>query len=236
MGRVAELPKHSDLMWPTLRALRDLGGSGSIHELDDRVATDLKLTEEQLEVLHKDGPQTVFAKQCGWARTYLRKIGAVNNSARGVWAITEVGRRIGSAEDMQAVVRGSGKGDRRKSRDGIGWRETAGESQEEAPTEDSWKANLLDILREMKPTAFERLCQRLLREYGFTRVKVTGRSGDGGIDGTGVLRVNLLSFHRQLPVQAILGTGGAEQPTCFSRRLGWSRRQGPLYHDGQVHK
>ncbi len=46
----------------------------------------------------------------------------------------------------------------------------------------------------MPPATFERLCQRLLREAGFTKVEVTGQSGDGGIDGKGVLRVNLLSF------------------------------------------
>ena len=47
----------------------------------------------------------------------------------------------------------------------------------------------------MPPDSFERLCQRILRESGFTKVEVTGRSGDGGIDGAGVLRMNLVSFH-----------------------------------------
>ena len=136
----------------------------------------------------------------------------MNNSARGVWAITEEGRRIGSAEDMQAIVRGSRKGDRRQSRDELGWRETAAESQEEAPTEDSWKASLLDILREMEPPAFKRLCQRLLREYGFDQVKVTGRSGDGGIDGTGVLRVNLLSFYVNYQCKRYSGSVGPGEP------------------------
>ena len=208
-------------MWSTLRALEDFGGSASIHELDDRVATDLKLTEEQLNVLHRDGPQTVFANQCGWARTYLRKIGAVDNSARGVWAITEAGRRIGSAEDMHASYSpGSRKGDRPRSRDGLGWRETAGESQEEAPTEDSWKASLLGILREMEPTAFERLCQRLLREYGFDQVKVTGRSGDGGIDGTGVLRgKNLLSVRVNYQCKRYSGSVGPNSLRDFRGAL-----------------
>jgi restriction system protein len=51
------------------------------------------------------------------------------------------------------------------------------------------------VLRALPPDAFERLAQRILREAGFIKVEVTGRSGDGGIDGIGVLRVNLLSFH-----------------------------------------
>jgi len=44
-------------------------------------------------------------------------------------------------------------------------------------------------------SAFERFCQRLLRESGFQEVSITGRSGDGGIDGIGILQVNaLVSF------------------------------------------
>ncbi len=208
MGRSDNLPKRADLMWPTLQALKDLGGSASIHELDDRVATDLKLTEEQLDVPHRDGPKTAFAYECGWARTHLRKIGAVNNSARGVWAITEIGRQLGSEEDMQPSAREFRKDDRRNSRNRQGVHETADGPPEETATEESWKASLLGILREMEPAAFERLCQRLLREYGFTRVEVTGRSGDGGIDGTGVLRVNLLSFHVNYQCKRYSGSVG----------------------------
>jgi restriction system protein len=63
------------------------------------------------------------------------------------------------------------------------------------PLEPHWKDKLLGVLRNLQPEAFERLAQRVLREAGFIKVEVTGRSGDGGIDGIGVLRVNLLSFH-----------------------------------------
>ena len=60
---------------------------------------------------------------------------------------------------------------------------------------EDWKEQFLDALLELPPDAFERLAQRLLREAGFASVLVTGRSGDGGIDGTGTLVVeNLLSF------------------------------------------
>jgi restriction system protein len=62
-------------------------------------------------------------------------------------------------------------------------------------TEIFWKESLIDAVLAMTPSAFERLCQRVLRESGFTKVEVTGRSGDGGIDGIGVLRVQLVSFH-----------------------------------------
>src|SRR3546814_10321340 len=60
---------------------------------------------------------------------------------------------------------------------------------------EDWQDTLLSVLRRMDPAAFERLAQRLLRESGFVQVEVTGRSGDGGIDGTGILRLSLMSFH-----------------------------------------
>jgi restriction system protein len=76
-------------------------------------------------------------------------------------------------------------------------------SQDEVPEDEdvaaddlSWQDKLLSVLTEMTPDAFERLSQRLLREAGFKHVEVTGRSGDGGIDGHGVVKLQgLLSFH-----------------------------------------
>lgn len=47
-------------------------------------------------------------------------------------------------------------------------------------------------MRNLSPIGFEHLCQRLLRESGFQQVEITGRSGDGGIDGKGILQINLL--------------------------------------------
>ncbi|MFZ3353618.1 MAG: restriction endonuclease [Xanthobacteraceae bacterium] len=72
----------------------------------------------------------------------------------------------------------------------------SGDDEEEEEIEEAltWKERLLEALLAIEPSAFERLCQRILRESGFVKVEVTGRSGDGGIDGTGVLRLNLLSF------------------------------------------
>ena len=191
MAGNTDMPSQVDLMWPTLRALEELGGSASIHELHDRVAADLELDDAILDVIHGTGPQTEFAYRCAWARTRLRHIGTVDNSARGVWSITETGRKIESAEETRK------RAWRQQKKYANRERRTERQSQETDASSngDSWQAALLGILREMKPAAFERLCQRLLREHGFTRVEVTGRSGDGGIDGTGVLRVNLLSFH-----------------------------------------
>lgn len=55
---------------------------------------------------------------------------------------------------------------------------------------------LLNILKALPPSGFERICQRLLRESGFQQVVVTGKSGDGGIDGHGILQINpVVSFN-----------------------------------------
>jgi restriction system protein len=72
-----------------------------------------------------------------------------------------------------------------------------------------WQDRLLECLLKMKPAAFERLCQRILKESGFIKVDVTGRSGDGGIDGIGVLRLNLLSFHVFFQCRRWKGSVGA---------------------------
>ncbi len=73
------------------------------------------------------------------------------------------------------------------------------EAEEEYDSKDvekTWRDELLETLLEMQPDAFERLVQRMLRESGFIQVQVTGRSGDSGIDGNGIMRLGgLLSFH-----------------------------------------
>ena len=235
MRQTAGMPTQVDLMWPTLRALEGLGGSASVHELDDRVSTNLDLTDGLLDLPHGDGPQTEFAYRLGWARTRLRRIGAVDNSARGVWTITAAGRRLGSADDVRERVRRQ----QQEYRGGLRRRREEPDSAEDADRateEESWQAALLEILREMKPDAFERLCQRLLREHGFTRVEVTGRSGDGGIDGTGVLRVNLLSFHVSYQCKRYAGTVGPGSIRDFRGALAGRADKGLFITTGRFTK
>ncbi|MEO7854755.1 MAG: restriction endonuclease, partial [Rubrivivax sp.] len=62
--------------------------------------------------------------------------------------------------------------------------------------QDSTLEVFLRVVRRMSAKGFEHLCMRLLREAGFERVQVTGRSNDGGVDGAGVLQINeLVSFN-----------------------------------------
>jgi restriction system protein len=76
----APVPDYSQLLWPTIEAVRALGGSGSIDEIVEAVLQREHFTEEQQQVLHGDGPQTEIEYRLAWARTYLKYMGLLINS------------------------------------------------------------------------------------------------------------------------------------------------------------
>lgn len=206
------IPTYKDLLWPTLKALEFRGGSASIQELVEQIAIDLKLPDRILDIVHNDGPRTEVEYRSAWARTHLRIIGAVDNTSRGIWTITEKGRDVQSEEQVRKLVQEE-RGKRRKEKKNI-VDDVETESDGEGVERD-WRIPVLEILRKMKPDAFERLCQRILRESGFAKVEVTGRSGDGGIDGAGVLRVNLISFHVRFQCKRYAGSVRAPEIRDF---------------------
>lgn len=192
-GNVAKIPQVEDLLWSTLVAIRDLGGSATIRELDEKVVQQGRFGEDVQSLPHgDDGRQTELEYRLAWARTYLRGIGAITNSSRGVWSVTERGRTMSSPEVAAAakVWKAKAAAARRKKLDTVD-RDSTQPSEEPLL---SWKDELLSHLLKLEPSAFERLAQRLLREAGFLNVTVTGRTGDGGIDGVGVYRLSLVSF------------------------------------------
>ena len=188
----SNVPTFDSLMNPVLKALKELGGSGTIHEIDAKAAEIARLTDEQLEVLHNPdrGSQTEVEYRLAWTRTYLKKYGLLENSSRGVWALTPEGRQTNRV-NPKAVVQFVRDQDRKARAAAV-----EEEDIEEADSEVTWRDELIEILLDMDASAFERLVQRMLRESGFVQVEVTGRSGDGGIDGKGIMRLGgLLSFH-----------------------------------------
>lgn len=188
MSGSAGVPQYHEMLWPTVVALRDLGGSGSISEIDQTVVTNQQFTDEQQAILHGDGPRSEIGYRLHWARTYLKGMGLANNSQRGVWSLTEAGRTVTpeQIEPLRAAYIKASRGTR-KSRKKSG-------DEEQPDGEEQWRDTLLDVLLAMTPDAFERLCKRLLREAGFSSLTVTGKSGDEGIDGVGVYRMSLVSF------------------------------------------
>jgi restriction system protein len=187
MATKSDLPSFDKYFPPAVESLKKRGGSATIEELEEDVAEFLKLSDEVLAVPHKGGSSSQFQYELAWARTYLKKAGIAENSERGVWSLTEVGEKI-PTEDLKLIPKKVRSAQKAKDQD-------AELPLDEVDQEPNWQEITLTAIAGIKPDAFERLCQRILRESGFTRVEVTGRSGDGGIDGLGVLRVNLLSFH-----------------------------------------
>lgn len=184
--------RHLNLFNPLLKALHNLNGSGTLSEIEEEVARLMNLNDEELADIHR-GNKTKFSYRLAWARTYLKWYGLLENSSRGVWSLTSDGFKTDTVNEIEvnekakSLFVGKVKGIET---------ELADEAVErEISTETNWQEELLDILQTITPDKFERLCQRMLRELGFINVQVTGKSGDGGIDGKGVLRLaGVLSF------------------------------------------
>lgn len=205
------IPTFDQMMNPLLQALEDLGGSGTIEELDNKVAEIMDLSDQQLEVVHNPdrGGQSEVSYRLAWTRTYLKKYGLLENSSRGVWALTAEGRKVSQVNPHE--VKRRVREEFEKSRD-----EKEEEVVEEDNTQPVWRDELLATLQDMDPAAFERLAQRLLRESGFIQVEVLGKSGDGGIDGKGILRLGgLLGFHVYFQCKRYTGSVGSAHVRDF---------------------
>jgi len=194
---MTKVPTFDQLMNPLITALRDLGGSGSIDEIYERVIQNLQLSEDVLSVLHdpEANNQTEVHYRLAWARTYLKKFGVVTNSSRGVWSLSKPDLTSIDPKNVVKTVRENDKkGKQAKTDPGTPPPVDEAEAPDEAQT---WRTKLYHILtKRIDPSSFERLIQRLLRESGFVQVEVTSRTGDGGIDGKGIARIHgFMSFH-----------------------------------------
>ena len=197
----ADVPQYSEMLWPALQAVAELGGSASISEIVETVIRRERFTDSQQAVLHNNGPETEIGYRLAWARTYLKGMGLLTNSARGVWALTDEGTGLltdpsANGEQQRERVRdlwASHLAELRRARRAKSEAEPDEPDITEATDGLSWKEQLLNQLMGMAPAAFERLAQRLLREADFDSVNVTGQSGDGGIDGLGVYRLGLVA-------------------------------------------
>lgn len=187
------VPQFHVLFNLLLAALRDLGGSGTIDEIYETVVQQSELPDKVAEIPHnpEKSNQTELGYRLAWARTYLKKYGVINNSERGVWAIKPEKRTVTSVDpnDVLRTVRDQMRGNPEE--------QVASNDEDVPEQEEPWRTKLHRVLtQKLSPDAFERLTKRLLRESGFIQVEVTGRSGDGGVDGNGIIQVNgFLSFH-----------------------------------------
>jgi restriction system protein len=208
--KIDDLPKYFELFRPTLAALDQLGGSASLSETNDKVMAVMSLPETMLDVEYASGHGAVLPDRMSWARSYLKGAGYLESGGRGTWVLTDAGREALhlSPDALKSDVLVKTKPVKKApvaSASALSPPQ-AGNPDGEFP---DWRDKLLGKLVTIEPAAFERLCQRLLRESGFVKVEVTGKSGDGGIDGTGILQLSLMSFHVLFQCKRYQGSVGS---------------------------
>jgi restriction system protein len=207
------VPTFDSMLIPTIQALQILGGSGTTEEIYDKVAQILNLPDEVLNIPHRSTSQSAVEYRLGWSRTYLKKYGLLQNSARGVWSLVSTFIKLDSL-DAKKIVKTVREADKNKTTQSNQLDEIV--ESVETLEELAWHQQLHKILLSLEPSAFERLVQRLLRESGFIQVQVTGKSGDGGIDGMGIVRISgFLSFHVLFQCKRYQGSVAAGQIRDF---------------------
>lgn len=198
------VPDFQSMMLPVLRAVAD--GDISAPDLRNRVAVDLQLTESDLAEMLPSGRQTTFANRTAWANVFLQRAELLEKVSRGVYRITAEGRGVLAERperiDMHFLERYPAYVEWRQRSVGTkstGDRQDPGPATEDQTPEEqieashtalvtSLQADLLERVREMSPSFFERLIIDLLiaMGYGGGRTEMgqaIGRAGDGGIDG-----------------------------------------------------
>jgi len=190
-----ELPPRNELMGPTVEAVRALGGSAANDEIVEKVIAllgipDALASQPYISKRGNEDGRTQLEYGLAWARTYLKQLGILDNSARGVWVLT--GKELKDESIRLAAT------------------------EPIAPPSD-WRERVNSYLVEtLSPDAFERLIQRILRETGFTQVEVLGKTGDGGIDGKGITKINgILSFRVVFQCKRYRGSVGASEVRDF---------------------
>jgi restriction system protein len=213
----AKGPQFLRFCIPIVETLQELGGSGQPKEVTDTVLERLHISEREQAQALKNGGSRV-RNQVAWARFYLAKADLLDASRRGVWALTEKGRTVHLSPDAVAQIFKDVQANLPTKDEQPNTTDDATEiTPPMDPSGDSAsKRTLLDVLKSLSPGGFERVSQRLLRESGFERVLVTGRSGDGGIDGHGILQVNpFVSFTVLFQCKRYAGAVSASQVRDF---------------------
>ena len=219
-------PGYQFFIKPTIDALYQLGGSGANSEIYKKVIKNTNLSEEIIDEMHSFTMTEVEYKLM-WARTYLKNYGAVENSKQGVWVLTTKGAALAKQVDLDVkeIIRFTNNKNGETKTNG---------TDNDSPTEPKgWREQITDLLLNMSPYAFEKLAQRLLRECGFSDVEVTKKSGDGGIDGTGKLRINgIFSFNVAFQCKRYKGAVGAPEIRDFRGSLSTNIEKGVLITTG----
>lgn len=204
------IPGFQEMMLPVLRLLSD-GEEHRSKELSEPVADIFSLTEEEREELVPSGVQRKLANRIHWALGYLMRAGLIERRRRGVYRITDSGRRLLAAPPERLDVAyfkehygvapdwGKSREDSTAPERSPGaLNDTTTPEAESTPEETLQSAyqqireglveELLEQLMQVPPSRFERIVIALLVAMGYggsqrDAAQAVGRSGDGGIDG-----------------------------------------------------
>ncbi len=209
------LPKQSDIEIPLLRTLAEMGGRGVPRDIYPRVrqffpsVTDADVAETLVSGGNK------WANRIQWVRQHLISRGEVESAGHGVWAITEKGRaRLGAVEKERSAPAPA-----------------TSFNLEELAEEYSaaFHDKVLQKLQDLTPQQFERFANALLEAYGFSEMHVTGKAGDGGIDGSGKLRVGLATMDVAFQCKRWQGMVGRPEIDKFRGAISGEFQQGIFF-------
>ena len=199
------IPDFQSLMLPALEALSD-SAEKPVSEIRNHIAKAQELTPEEMRELLPSGRQPVFVNRVSWALIHLSRAGLSERVRRGVWRLTTEGEKLLANAppriDMNYlrnypayVAWQPGKNTPPLSEDAalIPPDDSANTPEEELERVvqqlcDELEADVLDRVREAPPAFLEQVVVDLLIAMGYGKGdaamgRVTGRSGDGGIDG-----------------------------------------------------
>lgn len=179
---------------PLLETLKENGGAGKTSEIVDAVIDKMNIPEDELEVTLASGAYKV-RNSIQFARLYLVKSDYMDSAERGLWKLTEKGFNS-QLDDKQVyqifkeVQEGLTKRTNKKDKTAQDQKEVTQDFENEEIEDESHSTSLLNLLKELSPGGFEKICKRLLIEIGLENVQITGNPNDQGIDGTGLIKIN----------------------------------------------
>lgn len=199
------VPKFYDFLIPVLAVLAEskTGEVLSISQVKPDVATRMGLSDEDIAELLPSGRKTRFNDRVEWARTYLKMANLVESPSRGMLRITDEGKKffesnpnnpleaLNSYESFRRFRYGGGAGELSAALENIDKTESFATPFEivERNVQSLRElaiAELVERLSGIDPSKFEELVMDLLSKMGYGalgQMSVTGKSGDGGIDG-----------------------------------------------------
>ena len=200
------LPKYYGFYGPFLKMIKD-GQIHDIKEIRQGIVQMLNLTNEDITDRLPSGKQSILDNRIGWAKTYLKKAGLVDNPLRGRYILTEEGKKALPDADIiddNYLKRYKSFREFTSSEEIITNTNEAVNKSPEEILEDSFKTlndslaqDLMTEIMKLSPIDFEHLVVKLLLKMGYgsgidTDALVTQASNDGGIDG--IIKEDKLGF------------------------------------------